>query len=294
MRGIAAGTRGTVMARGWRSELDTGKLAAGLARAAVLGIFSFAAMVPLAYVVTTSLKPKSEVFISLIPRQLTLENYPQAWETTRFATLFQNSLVVTAVSLAIAVSLATTAGYGFARLRFPGNRVLFFFLLMGLTIPSQVTLVPLFVNLKAYKLLNTYGALIGPYVAFGLPFATFIMSGFFKTLPRELEDAARIDGCGEFGTFLRVMLPLTKPGIATISIFLSLYFWNEFVFAVTFISKKPLMTIPLGLMSFIEEYSTNYAGMAAALTIAAIPIVLIFLAFQGQFIKGLTAGAVKQ
>ena len=166
--------------------------------------------------------------------------------------------------------------------------------LIGLTIPLQIALIPLFINLRALGLLNTRLALIGPYTAFGLAFGTYIMKGFFQGLPRELEEAARLDGAGEFGIFARVMLPLTRPALATVAIFVFLQNWNEFLFALTFLTEGRMRTLPTGIYALLSsEFYGNYPILAASLVLFSAPVLVLYFVFQRQFVEGLTAGALK-
>ena len=158
--------------------------------------------------------------------------------------LYWNSIVVSTVSMVVTLAISALAGYGLGRIRFAGRGIVYALVLVGLTIPLQIALIPLFINLRSLGLLNTRMALIGPYTGFGLAFGTYIMKGFFEGLPRELEEAARLDGAGEFGIFARVMLPLTRPALATVAIFLFLQNWNEFLFALTFITEGRMRTLP--------------------------------------------------
>lgn len=265
-----------------------------IAKVVILAMFTITSLVPVLYMVSLSVRRTSEMFATLIiPKSIQLSNYVEAWKSADFPRLFGNSIIVTGGSVLITVGLALLAGYAFARLRFTGSRGLYYMFLLGMTIPVQVCLVPLFMTLRKFHLLSTYYGIGGVYVAFGLPFATFILTGFFRTLPHELEDAAKIDGCSTFGAFRRIMLPLAKPGIATVSIFLSAYYWNEFVLAVTFLQKESVHTVPVGLQVFYGQYFTYYNLLAAALTISMLPVVAIYLVFQKQFVRGLTAGAIK-
>jgi raffinose/stachyose/melibiose transport system permease protein len=260
----------------------------------LLILVTLSTILPLMFMLSLSLQSFKEALDSpIIPKNISLENYIAALQTPGFLNLFKNSIIVTSISTIIAVFISALAGYAFGRAQFPLKNVIYYSLLLGMALPVQVTLIPLFQLLKSYRLLNTYFALILPYVGFGIPFGIYIMTTFFKALPKELEEAAMIDGCNRFQMFYKVMLPLTAPAIATITIFLSLYYWNEFAFAVTFITKSELRTVPLGLRDLATQWYINYSRQAAMLTIAAVPIVIVYLSFQRQFVKGLTAGAVK-
>lgn len=260
----------------------------------VLLIVALATIMPLYFMISLSFQSYQQAMSSpLFPRHFTLSNYVFAIGKPEFLVLFKNSFIVTSISTILAVFISTLAGYGFGRTRFPFKNALYFLLIIGIAIPVQVTLIPIFQLLKTYYILNTYLALILPYIGFGIPFGTYIMTSFFKILPKELEEAARIDGCNSWQIFSRVMLPLTTPAIATVTIFLSLYYWNEFAFASVIITKPEFRTLPLGLRDLSTQWYINYSQQAAMLTIAAIPIIIIYLIFQRQFVKGLTAGAVK-
>jgi raffinose/stachyose/melibiose transport system permease protein len=223
------------------------------------------------------------------------ENYPQAWVATKIGQLYWNSIYISTVSMVITVAISALAGYGLGRLRFFGRGAIYALILIGLTIPLQIALIPLFANLKTLGLLNTPFALIGPYIGFGLAFGTYIMKGFFEELPKELEEAARIDGAGDFRIFALIMLPLTRPALATVAIFLFLQNWNEFLFALTFITQESMRTMPTGIYALIStEFYGNYPILAAALTLFSLPVLVLYFLFQQQFIAGLTAGALKQ
>src|SRR4030095_491509 len=201
---------------------------------------------------------------------------------------------VSTVSMVATVAISALAGYGLGRIRFAGRGLVYGIVLIGLTIPLQIALIPLFMNLRTLGLLNTPFALIGPYTGFGLAFGTFIMKGFFEGLPRELEEAARLDGAGEFGIFARVMLPLTRPALATVAIFLFLQNWNEFLFALTFITEARMLTLPTGIYALLSsEFYGNYPILAASLVLFSAPVLVLYFLFQQQFVEGLTARALK-
>ncbi len=262
----------------------------------VLGLAALVSIAPGLYMVSLSLMDNPQLFGGrLLPWPLHLENYPRAWAVTQIGTFYWNSIYVDTSAMLITVGISALAGYGLGRLRFFGRGALYALILAGLTIPLQIALIPLFINLKALNLLNTPLALIGPYTGFGLAFGTYIMKGFFEELPKELEEAARIDGAGDFRIFAAIMLPLTRPALATIAIFLFLQNWNEFLFALTFITDTSMRTLPTGIYSLVSsEFYGNYPLLAAALTLFSLPVLVLYALFQQQFIAGLTAGALKQ
>jgi raffinose/stachyose/melibiose transport system permease protein len=251
---------------------------------------------PFLYLVSLSLMDNPQVFNgTVLAWPWRLANYPEAWVVTKIGMLYWNSLYISGVSMLVTVAISALAGYGLGRLDFTGKRIVFGLILIGLTIPLQIALIPLFVNLRALGLMNTPLALIGPYTAFGLAFGTYIMKGFFEELPRELEEAARIDGASDLRIFWQIMLPLTRPALATISIFLFLQNWNEFLFALTFITESSMRTLPTGIYALISsEFYGNYPLLAAALVLFSMPVLVLYFIFQQQFIEGLTAGALKQ
>jgi ABC-type glycerol-3-phosphate transport system permease component len=270
------------------------RIGRGLAGAVLLGSLAVS-LAPGLYMVSLSLMDNPQLFAGqLIPWPPHPENYPRAWVASNIARLYWNSIYVSTVSMVATVAISALAGYGLGRIRFAGRGVVYAIVLVGLTIPLQIALIPLFINLRALGLINTRLALIGPYTAFGLAFGTYVMKGFFQELPRELEEAARLDGAGEFRIFAQVMLPLTRPALATVAIFLFLQNWNEFLFALTFITEGGMRTLPTGIYALLSsEFYGNYPILAASLVLFSVPVLALYFAFQQQFIEGLTAGALK-
>jgi raffinose/stachyose/melibiose transport system permease protein len=252
-------------------------------------------LAPGLYMVSLSFMDNPQLFAGrLVPWPPHPENYPRAWVASNIGRLYWNSIYVSTVSMVVTVAISALAGYGLGRIRFAGRGVVYGIVLVGLTIPLQIALIPLFMNLRTLGLLNTPFALIGPYTAFGLAFGTFIMKGFFQGLPRELEEAARLDGAGEFRIFARVMLPLTRPALATVAIFLFLQNWNEFLFALTFITEGRMRTLPTGIYALLSsEFYGNYPILAASLVLFSLPVLVLYFLFQQQFVEGITAGALK-
>ena len=259
---------------------------------AALGV----SLAPGLYMVSLSLMDNPQLFSGrLVPWPAHPENYPRAWVASNIGRLYWNSIYVSTVSMVLTVALSALAGYGLARIPFAGRGLVYGIVLVGLTIPLQIALIPLFINLRTLGLINTPFALIGPYTAFGLAFATYVMTGFFRGLPRELEEAARLDGAGEFRIFAWVMLPLTRPALATVAIFVFLQNWNEFLFALTFITEGRMRTLPTGIYALLSsEFYGNYPILAASLVLFSVPVLVLYFLLQQQFIEGLTAGAVKQ
>jgi raffinose/stachyose/melibiose transport system permease protein len=261
-----------------------------------LGLSLLISIGPGLYLLSLSLMDNQQLFSGrLVAWPLHFENYPTAWVVTKIGQLYWNSIYISTISMIVTVGISALAGYALGRMEFFGRRVIYALILAGLTIPLQIALIPLFANLKAFGLLNTPLALIGPYTGFGLAFGTYIMKGFFEELPKELEEAARVDGAHDFQIFALVMLPLTRPALATVAIFLFLQNWNEFLFALTFITNEAMRTMPTGIYALISsEFYGNYPLLAAALVLFSLPVLVLYFLFQQQFIAGLTAGAVKQ
>ncbi len=257
---------------------------------------------PMIWVAYSSLKPDDAIFRDTfaLPAagDLRWDNYARAWQEARFSDYFFNSVLVTAVSVTLIVYLGAMAAYALARFRVPGGPVVFWLFLAGLMIPAQLAMVPLFFELRALGLLNSRTGLILVYVANGLPFAIFILAGFFRSLPRTLYEAAIIDGCGEFDAFRRVMLPLARPGLVTVAIFQFIGVWKEYFFAFMLIGgdvEGTARTLPLGLanLAITAQYRSDYGMLFAGLVLVTIPILIVYVALQKHLVKGVTAGALK-
>lgn len=262
-----------------------------------LVLFSGAAIFiyPMVWMFYSSLKTNSEIFTSpwMLPQQLHIKNYITAWENANLSQAAMNSLLVTFSSVGLILLCSSLAGFAFARLNFRGRDLIFYVFLGGLILPLQTTLIPLYALFSSLNWLSTYQSVILPYVAQGLPFSIFLLRAYFLNLPKELEDAARIDGCSNFGIYWRIFLPIIKPGIATVVIFQFLFIFNEFLFALIFLTEDKVKTLPIAIWSFWGRYITRYGPLFSTLSIITIPIMIIYLLFQKQFIRGLTAGAIK-
>lgn len=249
---------------------------------------------PLVWMILMSLKDRSETYSGkLLPAKVTLSAYSYVFENMQLPLYMWNSVKITLITVATVVSLATLAGYAFARIEFPGKHLIFLVLLSTLMLPGAVLIIPLFLQLSEMHLIDTQLGLILAYIGGGLPFSMFLMRSFFETLPAELVDAGRIDGANEFEIFLHIMLPLARPGIATITIFQFMSTWNEFIFAATFIHDPVKRPLQPALFALVGRYSTNWPALTASLTLSLIPIVAVYLVMQREFVAGLTTGAIK-
>ena len=249
---------------------------------------------PIFWLIMNSLKTNSELFSDSfgIPSQWLFTNYLDAWKTG-FTYFFLNSFLVTGVSVLCTVLLAAFCAYALTRLEIKGKRFVLYLIIGGLLLSPESALISLYKLLDQLGLYNTLFALILPYIAFRIPFAVFLMRGYFADFPRELEDAAFIDGCGTLRTFWSILMPVSKPVIAAAAIVTAISTWNEFIFALVFIENEKLITLPVGVSRFRDALQTNWTGMLAGIVIASIPMVIAFLFGSKWFIRGLTAGGIK-
>ena len=272
-----------------------------VAFAALLG-YSAMLVLPMVWVAYSSLKGDAAIFRDAFalpsPGSLSTENYTHAWREAHFGAYFLNSVIVTGASVALIVALGSMAAYALARFTLPAGRVVFGLIVAGLTLPAQLAIVPLFFQLRAVGLLNSRLGLILVYTANGLPFAIFVLSGFFRSLPRSLYEAAVVDGCGEVSAFWRVLLPLARPGIVTVAIFQFIGVWKEYFYAFMLVSGDTAgsaRTLPLGLanLSIAAEYRSEYGMLFAGIVLVTLPILLVYVSLQRQIVRGIAAGALK-
>jgi ABC-type glycerol-3-phosphate transport system permease component len=257
-------------------------------------------LIPLLWIISIGFRFPDEV-LQIVPSRLTLSNIPEAirqtryWAGLEFYRMFGNSIFVTTVSIAGIIVVCSLAAFGFSHFRFRGKEIIFIAFLLSFMIPIQVMLIPLFFLMKNLGLLGSLAVLILPYIAFGFPIGVLILRSFFERIPRDIENAAIIDGASDLDIFSRIVFPLAKPAVATVATFSFLTVWNEFLFALVFIRKDSLKTIPLVLnqMSSHPYGKLQYEIYGAMVFLTIIPVLAIFLVFQRWFISGLTAGAIK-
>lgn len=269
---------------------------------ALLGAWLVAVAFPIVWVGYTSLKPDKDVFAHPFRppawSEIHWSNYANAWTKAHFGDYFLNSVVLTVTTVVGVTFLSSMAAYALARFAFPGAKALHLYFLAGLMIPLQLAIVPLFFQLKGMHLLGTRTGLLLCYLAFGMPFAVFILTAFFRSLPASLHEAALIDGAGEFGAFFRVMLPLARPGMLTVAIFTFLGTWNEYFMAFMFLSgegSEQMRTLPLGLanVTIVSQYRSDWGMAFAGLVLMMAPTLLTYVLLQRYITRGITAGAVK-
>lgn len=262
----------------------------------VLAVIAAIQIFPLIWLILFSFKSDSEIFggnIIGLPAKFLWENYSKAFVGGKVGLFFINSVIVTAVTIIASGLLASMTAYAIVRMKWKLSKPVLLIFLLGMMIPIHAALLPLFIILKNLKLYDTPWALIIPYTAFALPMAVFILATFMQSIPRELEEAALLDGCNVFQVFFRIIIPIVKPALATVSIFTYLSTWNELMFAVTFISDQKYKTLTVGIMSMVGQYSTNWGPIGAGLVIATLPTIAIYILMSSQVQKSLTAGAVK-
>lgn len=260
----------------------------------LLGLAAVA--VPFWYMVVTSLKPQSFIFEvppRLWPTQATLGNYAAALSKDSFGLYFLNSLLVAVASVSLTVLISALLAYAFARLHFSGKEPLFNLLLLGMMIPPVMLIIPQFIIAKQLKLFNSLLGLILVYVTMNLSIQTFLLRGFFEGIPKDLEEAALIDGAGQWTIFSRVVLPLSRPGLAVVTIFTFLYSWDEFPWAHVAIKETTKRTLPIAIALFQSQHLTEWGQVFAASIVALIPVVVVFVIFQRNFIRGVTTTGLK-
>ncbi len=259
-------------------------------------VFAAVAVFPFAWMAVSSIKPLQELYTAppvWLPRAPTLANYAKVLFSSNIPRYFFNSSVISLGSTALALVLAVLASYGFARFRFRGRRVLQASILVGQLLPTATIIVPLYIVLSALGLINTYLGLILVYMILTLPLSVWMLIGYFRAIPIELEEAAIIDGASRMMVLLRILLPLSLPGIVAIVVYDFVSTWNEFIFALCFATDSTVKTLPIGLAEFSTEFNTDWGAVMAASMVMTLPIVALFLAMQKLFIGGLTAGATK-
>ncbi|HUU26551.1 MAG TPA: carbohydrate ABC transporter permease [archaeon] len=265
---------------------------------AFLIIAAFIYFIPLFFMLFTSLKSPAELFsadatLFSFPKKIMWENFPQAWQAGKLYIYMKNSALITIIRVPITLVIVSLSAYALTRLQFKPANLVFLIFLIGMMMPLQIFLVPLMIMIKKAKLFNTYWAVIVPYIALDIPLGVLVFRGFFRTIPLELDSSAKIDGCNSFMIYSRIIMPLSKPAIATMTILFSLNTWNEFLLASLFIPKDKIRTLPLGLLSYVGEWTTDYPRFMAAVLMSIIPVFVVYLFFQRYFVQGLT-GTLKE
>jgi raffinose/stachyose/melibiose transport system permease protein len=249
---------------------------------------------PLIWVATNSFKTDVQLYDNswALPKEWHVENYVTAWKYG-VARYILNSVIVTSISVVINILFSLMAAFALARFQFRGRTLLLYYILGGIMLAPEVSVIPLFRILSSIKLYDTYFALILPNVAFGIPFTTFLIRSYMLGLPRDFEEAAVMDGASSLGVFWHIVIPLCRPIIASAMLLDAMRVWNEFMFALTFVTKEAIKTVPIGLMAFSGALREQWTVVMAGLILSAVPMIVLFLLTQRQFIRGLAAGGIK-
>lgn len=250
---------------------------------------------PIFMMVLSGFKTTPEIFMSpfSFPKRLNTENFQVIWNKTDVPRYFLNSVIVTLSSIILLLVTGTMAAYAIARYKFRGTLMVSLFFLSGLMLPIRLAIIPLFIQLKYLGLIDNLLGLIFIYTAMSLPATVFILTGFLRSLPKELEDSARMDGASELRIMIDIMVPLISPALVIAGIYSAVPIWNDFFFPLIFIQSPEWKTLAQGLTSFFGEYSINYGVLYAGLSLASLPMILIFIIQSRRFIAGMTAGALK-
>lgn len=281
-----------------RKEDEDNMKKASIAKIAIyifLILLAFIYLAPLVWMLFVSVKDNAEIFSSpfALPQRIQWENYTFAWTAGFLGKATLNSAIVCIVTLILSMIIGSMAAFAIARMRWKFAKLMMTYFMIGMMVPVHCVLIPLFKTFSAMGLYNSLLGLIIPYTTFSLPITIFIMTGFFENMPRELFEAACIDGCSIYKCFTTIALPLSKTGLFVTGLMSFVANWNELLLAMVFISDDTKKTLPVSLSKFVGPYNTNYVQMFAAIIIAIIPTIIVYCCFSNQIVDGLTAGAVK-
>lgn len=259
-----------------------------------LGLYAILSAYPLLWMVFNSFKNNEEIFSTNpfgFPTHLRVENYIKAWFEYDVVRYFRNSIIVASFTIFFTILFSLMFAYAMARIRFKYSEVTKNYVNLGMFIPVQIVLIPLVILMRDLRVGNSLFSLILPYTAFQIPFISTIFYGYLRTIPFELEEAASIDGADIYTTFFKIIVPMTRPAIVTCALFTMLFSWNEFIMALVLIGKQELNTLPIGLVRFQGQFSTDWGAMAASLVISSLPTLLIYMLFSKKIEEAITAGA---
>ncbi len=270
-------------------------LGSGVAQYAILIVFAIIFIIPILWVWSSALKSSVEIARNpfALPQEWQWGNLWEAWTVGRFDRYIGNTVLYCAAIVTGVVALSSVTGYALALLPLPGRGALLTLFLLGLMVPFQSVMIPIYFLLRDIHLLETYWAFIVPGIALRLPFGIFLMRGFFRGLPRDLTDAARLDGANEWNVFRHIMLPLAVPGMSTLVVFQFINTWNQFLMPLVFVQRDELRPVSLGTMFFFGRFTADRGMIAAGVTLSMLPMIVLYLLLQRRFIEGITAGAMK-
>jgi multiple sugar transport system permease protein/raffinose/stachyose/melibiose transport system permease protein len=252
-------------------------------------------LVPFFWMFSVSLKPENEPFAipaRLWPENPTIENYRTALYP-EFIRYFINSVIVSSITMVVSIGFGFLSAYAFDRLHFRGRRFLLVAILLAQMFPVVTMIIPIYQVARDFQLINTYPALVIAYLTITLPVATWMLRGFIHNIPPDLEEAAMVDGCTRLQAFLRIIVPLARPGIVATAVWIAVVTWQEFIFALAFTTTRDMRTVPIGMMDFIGQFGTQYGQLMAGSVIVSFPILVIFFFLQRYLVAGLTAGSVR-
>jgi raffinose/stachyose/melibiose transport system permease protein len=268
----------------------------GLVITLVLAVAAIFWISPLALLVITAVRPLAD-FVGngplSWPDQFTWSNFSDAWGIGNFATTYRNSALLALLKVPVGVLISAMLGFALAKLRMKFRRTVMFTVFLGLTIPIYIAIVPVFIMLRSAGATDSLFGLIGPYLAFGIPFEVLVLQSFFRQIPDEIIEAAKVDGAGDWRVFFTMILPLSLPALVTVAILDAVATWNEFLFALILLNSDANKTIPVGLLNFQGQFANNNTGLAAGILIAVVPILIAYALLQRWIVGGLTAGATK-
>jgi raffinose/stachyose/melibiose transport system permease protein len=251
---------------------------------------------PVFFILLTALKSKPDLINTGafgLPTEIAWENFTKAWERGDLATTIRNSVIISFIKVPLGIFISALAAFALTRLKVPLGKVALAVIVIGTMIPVQVALAPLFRLVLNLGLINQYMGILLPYIAFGVPFQVFLLTAYFKAIPRELDEAARMDGASAWGIFRRVIIPLSLPALAALFVLDFVSTWNEFGIALVILQRQDMWTVPLSLQNFKGQFGNNYVEMNAAIFMSIIPVMVVYLLLQRYFVSGLTTGAVK-
>lgn len=261
----------------------------------VLLLFTFIFLYPIVWLVINAFKTNEELFLSpwTLPTQISFENFARAIKDGNLIRNFVNSSIIAVAVVVLSTLFSAMAAYGLTRLKWKLSGLVLSIFMLGMMIPTYSTIIPLFSIFNKLKINNTYLAVIIPHLVFSFPISILILTGFFRTIPHELEEAALLDGCSIPRAFFQIIWPTATPSLVTVSVITFITAWNDLLFPTIFLSDKDMMTLPVGLAAFQGRYSTDYVGMIAAVVITIIPSIIIYSILHDKIIDGMTAGALK-
>ena len=268
----------------------------GVVATVVLAVAAVIWISPLILLLITSVRPLSDFIATgplAWPKEFTWANFADAFRIGNFSTTYRNSAILLLLKVPIGVLLSAMLAFALSKLRIRFRRTIMFTVFLGLTIPIYITIVPVFIMLRSMGITDSLLGLVGPYLAFGIPFMVLVLQAFFRQLPNELIEAAKMDGAGEWRIFFTLILPLSLPALVTVAILDAVATWNEFLFALIVLNSDANKTIPVGLLNFQGQFANNNTGLAAGILIAVVPILLAYVVLQKWIVGGLTAGATK-